>query len=484
MRFSDTSSTQKDELDLAFDYWELASSKTRYDIGETYKVIDQDATFNAVWKHKLSFRVVNQSVADAYVGADGAQLSDLSSAMNTAAAKAKSSNNCEFAGWYDSADNDATQVFDADGNLVDSGYDGASLDIDAAGNVTMDTDVTLYAKWYCWEQVDSLQDGEQYVFASSVTTGAAKIFGAGNGTFEGFYDRHWSWGQYSYSGANYTGLSESDVYVAKNGAVAKARIIAQVPDDSIWTASSSNNGFLLKTDSKCLSYSLYKKSGWNYVADTRAGLVSNANYNSYFTVSNSILSNTSAGYINYDASGTDTVLFANNSSSAYVYAYGKALTDDPGDIVISGQYLIAAPDGNGGYKVLSAADSGDSNSEAVDYDGGSQLKITNRQIWTFDPKDEDGDKYTVSFVNDKGTVQSLDIGNAKDGNGSNIVHFGKTNGTYLKIENMGSNQFYISVYNSSNKLEGYLVYDAAKGWTSTTDKSKATLLSLIQYTGK
>ena len=484
VRFSDTSSTQKDELDLAFDYWELASSKTRYDIGETYKVIDQDATFNAVWKHKLSFRVVNQSVADAYVGADGAQLSDLSSAMNTAAAKAKSSNNCEFAGWYDSADNDATQVFDADGNLVDSGYDGASLDIDAAGNVTMDTDVTLYAKWYCWEQVDSLQDGEQYVFASSVTTGAAKIFGAGNGTFEGFYDRYWSWGQYSYSGANYTGLSESDVYVAKNGAVAKARIIAQVPDDSIWTASSSNNGFLLKTDSKCLSYSLYKKSGRNYVADTRAGLVSNANYNSYFTVSNSILSNTSAGYINYDASGTDTVLFANNSSSAYVYAYGKALTDDPGDIVISGQYLIAAPDGNGGYKVLSAADSGDSNSEAVDYDGGSQLKITNRQIWTFDPKDEDGDKYTVSFVNDKGTVQSLDIGNAKDGNGSNIVHFGKTNGTYLKIENMGSNQFYISVYNSSNKLEGYLVYDAAKGWTSTTDKSKATLLSLIQYTGK
>ena len=484
VRFSDTSSTQKDELDLAFDYWELASSKTRYDIGETYKVIDQDATFNAVWKHKLSFRVVNQSVADAYVGADGAQLSDLSSAMNTAAAKAKSSNNCEFAGWYDSADNDATQVFDADGNLVDSGYDGASLDIDAAGNVTMDTDVTLYAKWYCWEQVDSLQDGEQYVFASSVTTGAAKIFGAGNGTFEGFYDRYWSRGQYSYSGANYTGLSESDVYVAKNGAVAKARIIAQVPDDSIWTASSSNNGFLLKTDSKCLSYSLYKKSGWSYVADTRAGLVSNANYNSYFTVSNSILSNTSAGYINYDASGTDTVLFANNSSSAYVYAYGKALTDDPGDIVISGQYLIAAPDGNGGYKVLSAADSGDSNSEAVDYDGGSQLKITNRQIWTFDPKDEDGDKYTVSFVNDKGTVQSLDIGNAKDGNGSNIVHFGKTNGTYLKIENMGSNQFYISVYNSSNKLEGYLVYDAAKGWTSTTDKSEATLLSLIQYTGK
>ena len=484
VRFSDTSSTQKDELDLAFDYWELASSKTRYDIGETYKVIDQDATFNAVWKHKLSFRVVNQSVADAYVGADGAQLSDLSSAMNTAAAKAKSSNNCEFAGWYDSADNDATQVFDADGNLVDSGYDGASMDIDAAGNVTMDTNVTLYAKWYCWEQVDSLQDGEQYVFASSVTTGAAKIFGAGNGTFEGFYDRYWSRGQYSYSGANYTGLSESDVYVAKNGAVAKARIIAQVPDDSIWTASSSNNGFLLKTDSKSLSYSLYKKSGWNYVADTRAGLVSNANYNSYFTVSNSILSNTSAGYINYDASGTDTVLFANNSSSAYVYAYGKALTDDPGDIVISGQYLIAAPDGNGGYKVLSAADSGDSNSEAVDYDGGSQLKITNRQIWTFDPKDEDGDKYTVSFVNDKGTVQSLDIGNAKDGNGSNIVHFGKTNGTYLKIENMGSNQFYISVYNSSNKLEGYLVYDATKGWTSTTDKSKATLLSLIQYTGK
>ncbi len=482
VRFSDTSSTQKGELDLAFDYWELASSMTRYDIGKTYKVIDQDVTFNAVWKHKLSFRVVNQSVADAYVGADGAQLSDLSTAMSTAAAKAKTSNNCEFAGWYDSADNDATQVFDADGNLVDSGYDGTSLDIDAAGNVSMDADVTLYAKWYCWEQVDSLQDGEQYVFASSVTTGAAKVFGAGSKTFTNEYR---SWGvKYT----NYTNVSDADVYVTKAGNNGKARILAAVDDRAVWTAAyrssywDSYYSIANKATSDYLSYVTSSRNSKSYYV----GLLSATSDDSSndFDVNGGVLQTSDSRYVNYDASGNDTVLFANNSKSNYVYAYGKALTDDPGDIVISGQYLIAVLDGNGGYKVLSAADSGDKNSEVVSYDGGSQLNITNRQVWTFDPKDEAGDEYSVTFVDGKSNVQSLDIGNAKGDNSSNIVHYGKTNGTYLKIENMGSNQFYISVYNRSNKLEGYLVYDATLGWTSTTDKSKATLLSLIQYTGK